>query len=214
MGIPTEAIAIAISDDPKRIAAFVRRVRTRTGVSIPINPLDVEEWGEAASIAKGEGELNGPIATTLGSLRKRKRSGFPPVRLKWKPRAKIFAATIEHACYRGHYGRCSARALRHIATSGNESLAGVLTWVSEHEFPDLYFVSSSLIFESWLVVWHLLKAGKIVQGGAWQRPNLRHNARYMSVAQRWTGWTPSGDTLLSDFDFEYESTPYEFPGSK
>ena len=192
--------AIVFSEDFRHVGAFVERLKTQEGYKIPIDPAsNVPDY--YSTVSGNDGSIDGPTRTTLSKLR---REGLPPVRLKWTPHQRLSIASLTHYADGSNCGKCTARDLRKIVEQGEAGFAGQFKWVSAHEYPDLYFVCSFIAPESWLVGWHLLKAGKTSQGGAWQRPNVRHNARYASIAERWTGFSPGGDTLLSDFDFEYE----------
>jgi hypothetical protein len=203
MSEPAYYRAIVIGDDIKRVHAFVVCLKTRTGYKVPVNPSDDVPDYYTTVKCPADGTIEGPVRTTLAQLRRQSHAGLPPVRLKWKSNQRIPVATLTHWCDGGECGKCSPRDLREIARSGDAGFAGQLKWVSKQEFPDLHIVCSFLAFDSWLVGWHLLKAGKIWQGGAWQRPNLKHNRRYIAIAERWTGGTPGGDQLLSDWDSQY-----------
>lgn len=202
MSEPNFSRAMVIGDDTKRVRAFIERVKTPTGYVVPVDPADPDAGYHTTVTCPDDGTLDGPVRRTLAALRRRRHAGLPPVRLKWRSNQRIPVATLTHWSDAGACGKCTARELRHIAKSGEAGFAGQLKWLSKREFPDLYIICSFLAFESWLVGWHLLKAGRILQGGAWQRPSLRYNGRYLDIAERWTGITPGGDTLLSNWRSE------------
>ena len=173
--------AIIIGDDFQGVEPFVDRLKTPTGYRVPVDPADKVPDYYTTVTSPNDGSIEGPVRTTLAKLRDPPHGGLPPARLKWKSNQRILTAILTHRSEGGACGKCSPRDLREITRRGDAGFAGQLKWVSKQEFSDLYFVCSFIAFESWLVGWHLLKAGKILQGGAWQRPNLKHNRRYISV---------------------------------
>ena len=201
------ARAIAITDDRKRMVAFIRRIRTKISYALPDDPRRPYQY--PWTVYEQDASMEGPIRTTLGALRRSPHWGLPPARLKWKANEPIYIATLTSGGSGGNCGPCSARDLKRIATAGEAGLAGRIRWISKTEFPDIYFLCGYNAFESWSVGWHLIKADRVLQGGAYQRPSLSHNGRYVSIAMRWAGFCPGGSTLFSDWDYEPDDDEYE-----